>query len=348
MKYVRLSLVVLALCGGRVAAEPTVPIPVARVSPQYPVAQAQSGMEGWVGVKFRLTPDGRVADPFVSDSSGEIAFEQFVLRAVSQWRYAPLPASEPQRDRCGIEVRLSLALGQSRPRREFRKRLDAAHRALAQGDLAATRTLSEQLDERRIPEHALHRELEADLAAASGDLDTEALALERARHYGDGSGLSLSKRKPSARYLAIGQRSARVLYDLGQIGKSLAAIDSLRREGAVPTELAALEAQLRARVSAPEALVTPGVTRRLAASHSAPATWSAPLLRQRFRVEPESGWIERVDVCCANATFSFDAGSGEQRLPSGASECKLLAFGTEGSRLTLVELASEQAATPNP
>jgi TonB family protein len=316
-------------------------MPIERVAPLYPTVAAEAGLEGWVLVQLRISPDGQVADLHVADSSGEQSFEHAVGRAVKQWRYAPLAEGAPEYGRCNVRVRLSLNMEARPVAPGFRKRAKAVRGALAQRDLTRAEQALAELAPRSLSEHTERFELEAEVAAVRGDLDAEAIALERVV----GSISSVRGRAPSAREQAFRARRARVLAELGQHGRALDEIRVLREASGSVDGLVALEADLLARAAAGE-LVTSGVTRRLATWRGEPATWVAPLQRARFRVDPESGAIERAEVCCANAAFEFDVGMGEQRLPIDAKDCKLIAYGTNGSQLRLVELAPEAAPAP--
>ena len=57
-----------------------------RVSPEYPLALRQAGVEGLVVVEFVVDPQGRVAEARVLSAS-QREFEAAAIRAVMQWRF---------------------------------------------------------------------------------------------------------------------------------------------------------------------------------------------------------------------------------------------------------------------
>ncbi len=61
---------------------------VRRLPPEYPADAARSGKQGSVEISFRVTPDGRVAEPVIVSSSDRV-FERAALAAVRRWRYDP-------------------------------------------------------------------------------------------------------------------------------------------------------------------------------------------------------------------------------------------------------------------
>ncbi len=66
------------------------PVPQVRVTPDYPQRALARGLEGWVKVRFTVSPTGAVVDPVVIDSSStRHLFDDAALDAISQWRYAP-------------------------------------------------------------------------------------------------------------------------------------------------------------------------------------------------------------------------------------------------------------------
>jgi TonB family protein len=57
------------------------------VAPDYPPAAAAAGIEGYVDVRFSISPSGTVIDPQVVAAKPEGVFEEAALAAVARWRY---------------------------------------------------------------------------------------------------------------------------------------------------------------------------------------------------------------------------------------------------------------------
>ena len=79
-------------------------ISIVRVQPTYPPPAAQRGLEGWVDVRFDVTPNGLTTNIEVLRSSDRI-FEKAARKAAERFRFkAPVVGGVPQHA-TGIEYR---------------------------------------------------------------------------------------------------------------------------------------------------------------------------------------------------------------------------------------------------
>lgn len=88
--------------------------PLVRVDPEYPPRAKQRGIEGWVEIKFTISPVGTVQDAQVIGARPPFIFDRAALQAVRKWKYNPkiedgVPVARP-----GILVRLRFELGKGR------------------------------------------------------------------------------------------------------------------------------------------------------------------------------------------------------------------------------------------
>ena len=65
-------------------------VPLKPLNLDYPRAALQSGTEGWVDVAFDVTPEGKVANIVVVDSSPRNVFDSAAKSALSHARYRPV------------------------------------------------------------------------------------------------------------------------------------------------------------------------------------------------------------------------------------------------------------------
>jgi TonB family protein len=73
------------------------------VPPEYSRSAKQKGWEGVVGVHFTVLPDGRVKDNvYLEQTSAHRDLNQSALRAIRKFRFAALPASDPQVEQWGV------------------------------------------------------------------------------------------------------------------------------------------------------------------------------------------------------------------------------------------------------
>jgi len=68
---------------------PAEPVPLVRISPQYPQRALMRRIEGTVQVAFTIAVDGTVTDPEVVKADPRGYFEQAALRAIRHWKFQP-------------------------------------------------------------------------------------------------------------------------------------------------------------------------------------------------------------------------------------------------------------------
>jgi TonB family protein len=62
---------------------------IQRVTPEYPLAAQRRGIEGWVGVTFTVSSDGKVSDIIIVNAEPSDIFDRAAVDAVRRWRYEP-------------------------------------------------------------------------------------------------------------------------------------------------------------------------------------------------------------------------------------------------------------------
>jgi TonB family protein len=73
----------------------TMPVPLQRVQPDYPVREKIRGITGKVELQFGLAADGSVSDVSVLESTPEHVFDRTAIAALKQWRFAtPVDTSQ--------------------------------------------------------------------------------------------------------------------------------------------------------------------------------------------------------------------------------------------------------------
>jgi len=89
-------------------------VPLVRVDPEYPPRAKQQGIEGWVELRFTISPVGTIQDAVVTGSNPAYVFDQAALRAVRKWRYNPKTEGGVAVARSGVRVRLRFELPKGR------------------------------------------------------------------------------------------------------------------------------------------------------------------------------------------------------------------------------------------
>jgi protein TonB len=85
-------------------------IPFVRIPPLYPVRAETRGIEGWVRVRFTISPNGSVRDARVVAAEPEGEFEEAALTAIERWRYSPRVVNGVAVDRVGVETLIEFQL----------------------------------------------------------------------------------------------------------------------------------------------------------------------------------------------------------------------------------------------
>ena len=86
------------------------PQPIVRVLPEYP---PNGRGNGWVLVRFNISPAGTVTNAAVIDAKPRGVFDKNALRAIERWRYRPAVVDGRAVERRGLQVRLVFELEQA-------------------------------------------------------------------------------------------------------------------------------------------------------------------------------------------------------------------------------------------
>jgi TonB family protein len=84
--------------GASAAAQMEGPQPLERLAPSYPTKAASAGIQGWVCIRYTITPAGGVKDVEVLAAAPQgYDFENAALVAVSSWKFEARPGPQPKR-----------------------------------------------------------------------------------------------------------------------------------------------------------------------------------------------------------------------------------------------------------
>lgn len=64
-------------------------VPIVRVSPTYPAEALNNKQEGWVKIKFDITPQGTVDDPYIIESQPPKVFDRAAIEAILKFKFKP-------------------------------------------------------------------------------------------------------------------------------------------------------------------------------------------------------------------------------------------------------------------
>ncbi|MCG9696257.1 TonB family protein [Shewanella sp. Isolate11] len=84
--------------------------PIVRIEPQYPIAAARDGKEGWVQLSFTINELGGVDDVEVINADPKRIFDREAKRALKKWKYKPKIVDGKALKQPGMTVQLDFKL----------------------------------------------------------------------------------------------------------------------------------------------------------------------------------------------------------------------------------------------
>lgn len=88
--------------------------PIVRIEPQYPIAAARDGKEGWVQLSFTINEIGGVEDVKVIKADPKRVFDKEARKALRKWKYKPKIVDGKAIKQPGLTVQLDFKLDQGR------------------------------------------------------------------------------------------------------------------------------------------------------------------------------------------------------------------------------------------
>lgn len=85
-------------------------MPLFRVQPNYPPRAMRRGLEGYVVVRFTISPSGRPQDLSVVEANPPRVFEREALRALRKWKYEPKVVNGEAVAQPGQQIKLEFNL----------------------------------------------------------------------------------------------------------------------------------------------------------------------------------------------------------------------------------------------
>lgn len=86
--------------------------PIVRIAPQYPIAAAREGIEGWVILSFSINETGGIEDVEVLEAEPKRVFNREAMRALRKWKYRPKIVEGKPVKQHNITVQLDFKLEQ--------------------------------------------------------------------------------------------------------------------------------------------------------------------------------------------------------------------------------------------
>ncbi len=317
--------------------------------PFYPRAQGQSGQEGWVVLSFVVSPEGKVLDPIVEDSSGVASFERAALKAAVAQRYTPATRDGKPVEQCATQVRYMFSIpGLPRGARQgFGRKYKKVRSMIDSGDIV---TASAELDEllktgawNHYEDSRLHL-LQYELCKASNDTACMLNSLRRASSE-DGANLEPALYRSVLELTATLEIRSELYVD---------ALATIARRDARKPKLAPGDPLLKAAetiqqlIRGPNALAFSGKVGFRSGCEVGEPNWRHQLLRREFAVDPGEGKLDKLEIRC-DWRRTTDVISPEKAwiVPTEWGNCQVFVFGDPDATFRLVEyplMATESAA----
>lgn len=84
--------------------------PLVRIEPQYPRKAAMQGIEGWVLLKFDISPAGTVSNIEILGSQPSRIFDRVAVRALRKWKYRPKMEEGKPVEQKNLKIKLDFTL----------------------------------------------------------------------------------------------------------------------------------------------------------------------------------------------------------------------------------------------
>jgi TonB family protein len=319
--------------------------------PEYPPSERALGQEGWVVLSFVVSPDGKVVDPIVEESSGQSGFERAALKHAARQRYTPATVDGKPVEQCATQVRYNFMIpGMPRgARHSFGPNFREVRSLMDAGDKAAAETRLDELMKAgtwNLYEASRLHLLRYELCKASDDVDC---MLENLKRAAGGNGTSLEANL----YREVLQATAGLEIQSELYADALATIakrNQLDPPLAPEHPLTTAAADIRKSIDGDGNLVFAGKVGYRSGCEVGAPNWRHQLLRREFSVIPNDGKVDKVEIRC-DWRRTTDVISDEKawKVPASWGNCQVFVFGDPGATLKLVEyplVARESGTSP--
>ncbi len=312
--------------------------------PNYPLGPRSRGQEGWVVLSYSVSPEGKVVDPIVEDSSGIAEFERAALASALKYRYSPATWNGKPVEQCATQVRFTFMIGQRR--QSVRASFAEAYReTVALADEQRAAEAEAKLDEMTAKGAWNNYEssklwlLRSTFQAAKGDKAGQLRSLRRAAMF-DG-------RYIQPKYYPQVLRAIFVLeVEQMQYGAALETHSKLKNRKPTEAEpapepdldLDKVVVEIQEIVDGPNALGFPGVVEYRSGCAEGRPNWQHELLRRKFTFDSIEGQVDDFELRCEWKRV-VDKVSTEKtwEVPDSWGWCQVFVFGEIGAKAKLVE-----------
>jgi len=308
------------------------PEPIKRIHPKYPIKAARQSREGWAKYSFIIEKDGSVSNIVVNETSGSSDITKAGLNAIKQWQYEPAMKDGKPVQQCNNTVQLDFKIvgkGEKGVTKKFRSRYKKAMDAIENNQLKEAQVFLEQIKRFKytnINEHNFYQLAALFLSEKQEDKNKQLFHIDQISLKGD--------------YLTEELK-------LSLLQKKIALELSTRKLVAAFNTYSALAENPLAKSYLPEykkilndieQQVSQGNAISVAGNIQNKDFWSHTLIGNEFSLNNIQGHLTKLDIRCKNKRHLYTIEENNTwTLPNGWSNCRVLVFGEDNAKFTLVE-----------
>lgn len=299
-------------------------------APRYPRRRARDFREGWVQLNFMVGRDGSPYEIAVTDSTGDAAFEEAAVAAVARSTFEPASlGGEPIDAGHALKIRFSLSEPLESARPSFVSRHRALMTAIYAGDRKAADRHLDALEVRNLYEDAYYHLARYFHASRWGQRAEQIQALKRTiAHEREGTYL------PEALFVDALASLFSLQVDVQDFGGALETWGTLQSQGLEPQARRTLEQA----VAGIRALQEDDRAFTVAGSVGTSASWHFRLLKRRFAIDVQEGYVAELKLRCDRQYLLFRYSPDiRYQIDPAHGACLLEVVGDPGTRFTLTQ-----------
>ncbi|MCB1646724.1 MAG: energy transducer TonB, partial [Pseudomonadales bacterium] len=300
----------------------------------YPAIDLQNGNEGWVEAHMMVSPEGKVYEPVIIDSSGGAGFERAAIRALKKGKFKPASLHGEPID-AGMRLKLTYRLKNKSQTvsREFHRDITEFIASIGNGDVEAAGKYREQLllrGAKNLFEDAWLNFAMANYYQASNDKEGQYRHLKRAVAY---------ESKESFLPASLFQSALVSMFALNVERSDFAAalatwkmLEPRLQDNDLKARLNNLVHEVRTAIEGDSAI-------RVKGQIDQGYGWAMKLVRSEFFVEPSEGRISELKLRCEKQYIGFPWRPDIAfRVPKAYGACVLQGIGDRAAEFTAVQM----------
>ncbi|WP_448550001.1 energy transducer TonB [Thalassotalea fusca] len=308
------------------------PEPIERVAPKYPIKAARESREGWARYSFIIEKDGSVSNVVVNETSGSSDMTREGLRAIKRWKYEPAMKDGKPVQQCNNTVQMDFKMhgkGEKGVSRKFRSHYQRAMQAMQDNQLdIAKEHLSkiENLKYTNISEHNFYQLAALMLAEKQQDKHKELHHINQISLKGDYLDDEIK--------LSLLQRKFALELNASKLASAYKTYNALAKNPLAKSYLPEYEKIL----NGIEEQISQGNAISIKGDIQKSDFWSHTLVGNQFSLNDIEGHLTKLDIRCKNKRHLYTIEENNTwTLPNGWSNCRVLVFGEDNAKFTLVE-----------